>query len=48
VDGKRQPDELGRDRGTPRPRLDELAIVARNGSGHLLLKVAIDERAFLD
>src|SRR5690349_8425307 len=48
VHGDRQPDEVGRDRRAARPGLDRLLVVDRARGFHLLLQVAVDERALLD
>src|SRR5512142_1872447 len=48
VHGDRQADEVGRDRRAARPGLDRLLVVDRARGFHLLLQVAVDERALLD
>src|SRR5205814_9694363 len=47
VHGDREPDEIGRDRRAARPGLDRLLVVDRARGFHLLLQMAVDERALL-
>src|SRR5581483_1868634 len=48
VHRERVPDELGDDRRTPRPGLDDRLLVAFGHRLHLLREVGVDERAFSD